>query len=79
MITLLTVIGVAAVSVLLLVSLKRQGTARSERKQAEADRHSPAVLERQEESRQRRADVRAAHKRRAQAASAVSIGSDADE
>jgi hypothetical protein len=83
MITVLSLIGVAVLSVLLIVSLKRQLAARSEQKQADANRHSPAAQAQQEESRRRRADVRAAHKRRTQMAApdrpTVNVGSDDDE
>jgi hypothetical protein len=64
MVTVLSLIGCAILLVLLVVSFRRQGEARGKRKQAEAHRHSPAAQAKQEQSRQRRAGVRAAHQER---------------
>jgi hypothetical protein len=83
MITVLSLIGVTILIVLLLVSFKRQSETRGERKHAEAHRHSPELRAQQEQTRQRRASVRAAYQERdragASATPARSDGSDADE
>ncbi len=62
--TVVTLIAVFALTVLVLVSLKRQLEARSAQRQAEAGRQTPAARAQREESQQRRSAVRAAHAER---------------
>ena len=81
MVTVLSLIGVAVLAVLLLVSFKRQGETRGKRKQAEAREHNPVAEAKQKQSRDRRAGVRAAHEERVAASvgPASGAGSGADE
>jgi hypothetical protein len=79
MVTVLSLIGVAILTVFLLVSFKRQRQTQSEQKrERKAERHNPAAQAQQEQSRERRAGVRAAHQERARVAASVGPAGSAD-
>jgi len=80
MTTVLTIIGVAVLLVLIVISVYRQLETRSAKKRATARAYTGEAKAQHDESLRRRADVRAAHADRvASEANAPTVGSDPGE